>query len=245
MGALLGLYTRAAAVGGMALALGFLLSVSWHSSPYYLGADIVFLFAWTPFAIAGAGGILALDALPTRPTTAAGPSVERRAVLRGGVAVVVGVFALAAAGVVAAFGRLAGGSRRPLAAPPTPLTSTTSTTAATGPSVTSAPTTTAPTSPTLGPATSVPVGGGKLLEDPIRFQPLWVLQPTAGQFVAVSAVCTHRGCTVGYSPSSRRFLCPCHGAVFSTDGTVLSGPAPYPLYTVPVRQGSDGLLYLS
>ena len=91
----------------------------------------------------------------------------------------------------------------------------------------------------------MPVGGGKLLTDPIRFQPLWVLQPTAGQFVAVSALCTHKGCTVGYSPSSRRFICPCHGATFGADGEVLGGPAPYALFTESVHEGPDGLLYLS
>jgi thiosulfate dehydrogenase [quinone] large subunit len=55
IGTLLGLFARLAAVGGMALALSFLLAVSWHSSPYYLGRDIVFLMAFTPLAIVGAG----------------------------------------------------------------------------------------------------------------------------------------------------------------------------------------------
>jgi thiosulfate dehydrogenase [quinone] large subunit len=55
VGTLLGLWARAAAVGGMVLSLSFLLAVSWHSRPYYYGADIVFVFAWTPLAIAGAG----------------------------------------------------------------------------------------------------------------------------------------------------------------------------------------------
>jgi thiosulfate dehydrogenase [quinone] large subunit len=62
VGTLLGLWARAAAVGGMALSLSFLLAVSWHSRPYYYGADVVFLFAWTPLAIGGAGR-LSVDAL--------------------------------------------------------------------------------------------------------------------------------------------------------------------------------------
>jgi thiosulfate dehydrogenase [quinone] large subunit len=62
VGTLLGLWARAAAVGGMVLSLAFLLAVSWHSRPYYYGADVVFLFAWTPLAIAGAGRI-SVDAL--------------------------------------------------------------------------------------------------------------------------------------------------------------------------------------
>ena len=54
MGALLGLWTRAAAVIGMGLSLTFWLAVSWHDYPYFLGPDVVFLVAWTPILIAGA-----------------------------------------------------------------------------------------------------------------------------------------------------------------------------------------------
>lgn len=55
LGALLGLWTRWAAGGGMLLSAGFLLAVSWRAHPYYYGADVVFLFAWTPLLLAGAG----------------------------------------------------------------------------------------------------------------------------------------------------------------------------------------------
>jgi thiosulfate dehydrogenase [quinone] large subunit len=63
LGALLGLWTRVAAAGGMVLALTLFLTVSFHSSPYYTGADIVFLFAWIPLLLAGSGGVLSLDAV--------------------------------------------------------------------------------------------------------------------------------------------------------------------------------------
>ena len=63
MGALLGLWTRLAAAGGMLLSLTLFLTVSFHSSPYYTGADIVFLFAWIPLLLAGSGGVLSLDAV--------------------------------------------------------------------------------------------------------------------------------------------------------------------------------------
>ena len=61
IGMLLGLWTRIAAFGGVALSFGLFLTVSWHSSPYYTGSDIVFLFAFLPFLIAGAGGAPAWD----------------------------------------------------------------------------------------------------------------------------------------------------------------------------------------
>ena len=61
IGMLLGLWTRIAAFGGVALSFGLFLTVSWHASPYYTGSDIVFLFAFLPFLIAGAGGAPAWD----------------------------------------------------------------------------------------------------------------------------------------------------------------------------------------
>ncbi len=63
LGTLLGLWTRVAAAGGAALALILFLTVSFHSSPYYTGADIVFFFAWLPLIVAGSGGVLSLDSL--------------------------------------------------------------------------------------------------------------------------------------------------------------------------------------
>jgi thiosulfate dehydrogenase [quinone] large subunit len=63
LGAILGLWTRVAAAGGMVLSLTLFLTVSFHSSPYYTGADIVFLFAWIPLVLAGSGGVLSLDAV--------------------------------------------------------------------------------------------------------------------------------------------------------------------------------------
>ena len=61
LGTILGLWTRVAAAGGMVLAVTLFLTVSFHSSPYYTGADIVFVFAWIPLVLAGSGGVLSLD----------------------------------------------------------------------------------------------------------------------------------------------------------------------------------------
>ena len=62
LGTLLGLFTRVAALGGLLLSLTLLLTVSFHASPYFTGADIVFFFAWIPFILAGGGTQLSLDA---------------------------------------------------------------------------------------------------------------------------------------------------------------------------------------
>jgi thiosulfate dehydrogenase [quinone] large subunit len=63
VGTLLGLWTRVAAAGGAVLSFLLFLTVSFHSSPYYTGSDIVFFFAWLPLVLTGAGGVLSADAV--------------------------------------------------------------------------------------------------------------------------------------------------------------------------------------
>ena len=51
---LVGLFTRCAAAAGLGLNLVLFLTASWKTCPYFLGSDIVFVFAWLPFVLAGA-----------------------------------------------------------------------------------------------------------------------------------------------------------------------------------------------
>jgi menaquinol-cytochrome c reductase iron-sulfur subunit len=96
----------------------------------------------------------------------------------------------------------------------------------------------APTTVKLGPPGEFP-DGLKFLPD----ERLFVFRE-GNTFHAVSAVCTHLGCTVRAEALSRpesmtvegsplrvthRFLCPCHGSRYTGDGGNVSGPAPRPL----------------
>jgi len=56
---------------------------------------------------------------------------------------------------------------------------------------------------------------------------------------AVSAVCTHLGCTVDYKKETGQIDCPCHGSQYALDGSVLRGPAKQPLkrYDVTTENG--------
>jgi menaquinol-cytochrome c reductase iron-sulfur subunit len=96
----------------------------------------------------------------------------------------------------------------------------------------------APTTVKLGPPLEFP-DGLQFLPD----QRLFVFRE-GNTFYAVSAVCTHLGCTVRAEALPRpettavegrplrlthRFLCPCHGSRYSGDGTNQTGPAPRPL----------------
>lgn len=57
---------------------------------------------------------------------------------------------------------------------------------------------------------------------------------------AMSAVCTHLGCTLKRAEDG--FLCPCHGSKFDQKGKVLSGPAPSSLAFFRVDSAPGGQL---
>ncbi|MFI5280455.1 MAG: ubiquinol-cytochrome c reductase iron-sulfur subunit [Gemmatimonadales bacterium] len=66
-------------------------------------------------------------------------------------------------------------------------------------------------------------------------QGIAVSRLNATAVVAVSLQCTHQGCTLFVPGGPSGFLqCPCHGSVFTTSGTTVSGPAGGPLQTYPV-----------
>jgi thiosulfate dehydrogenase [quinone] large subunit len=252
LGTLLGLWQRLAAAGGIALSLMLFLTVSFHSSPYYTGADIVFAFAWTPLLLAGAGPLLSADAaiaVRARARLGRGPrqvSAEeanrREVVLKGTVTAVAAAAGLILAGVVAGLGRLAGGVKNnpgsaqlsPARSAPAP-TATPSSSGAGG---------SHPAGTAIGPAKDVPVGGAASFTDPRTGDPSIVIQATAGKFVAFDAVCPHAGCTVTYDQSSAVIACPCHGSQFNaTTGAVEVGPAATGLTPITIAKDSSGQLY--
>lgn len=57
---------------------------------------------------------------------------------------------------------------------------------------------------------------------------------------AISAICTHLGCTVGRVEWG--YQCPCHGSRFDAAGRVLRGPAPTPLPWLKLFLGPDDRL---
>lgn len=52
-----------------------------------------------------------------------------------------------------------------------------------------------------------------------------VYRDDQGSLHAVSATCTHMGCTLRWNTAERSWDCPCHGSRFDADGKVLHGPA--------------------
>ena len=74
-------------------------------------------------------------------------------------------------------------------------------------------------------------------------EPAILFRTKTGVF-AYSAICTHQGCTVAYSDSSKTLVCPCHGGQFDpfASATVVAGPAQTPLSSIKVAIDGDWVI---
>jgi len=252
VGVILGLLTRVAAFGGVLVSFSLFLAISFHSHPFYTGSDIVFLFAWTPFVLAGAAGAPAIDTwLTNRSGSSTGADAARsEAMSRGAFIGSVAAGAAVLVGAVAGIGRIfapasATSRNNALGAGGTTTTPPTSATAGGGGASTNTTTASVPSGTAIGAATQVPVGGSASFTDPKSGDPSLVIQYTSGTFVAFDAICPHAGCTVAYKSGSNIIACPCHGSEFNPKtGAVLNGPATSGLTPITVIKGSNGNLYV-
>jgi thiosulfate dehydrogenase [quinone] large subunit len=239
-----GLLTRLAAAAGLGLNLVFFLTASWHTSPYFLGSDIVFVFAWLPFVLAGAEGQPALDNVLERPPaslsrrTRLHPPAPGEAMTQSDARMTrrVLVAEIAGAGLVIA------GISALLKGPYTGPTATARALSRGGKSAGSGGGNASqagsgstggggklpPGAVKLGPSSRLPSGQAATYTDPGDGSPDILIRDEAGNLKAFSAVCTHAGCTVGYDGS--QIYCPCHGGTYSAEtGEVTGGPPPAPL----------------
>ena len=75
---------------------------------------------------------------------------------------------------------------------------------------------------------------------PVNFKEGVYLIRASKDMFALSARCTHLGCTLNYDAVSREFKCPCHGSIFTLSGKRISGPARKDLYRVPLTKMASG-----
>jgi thiosulfate dehydrogenase [quinone] large subunit len=242
-----GLLTRVAAAVGLGLNLVLFLTNSWSAYPYFLGSDIVFVFAWLPFVLTGASGQPALDSGLMRlarsprmrfaPPGPGDPPLTRRDVLTRALGAA-GLATLALGGIATLAKGKYRGSRNMASLG--------------GGGATSHPAAPATThhaahhqlpqgAVRLGPANQLPAGQGATYRDPGDGSPDIVIRSADGSLKAFSAVCTHAGCTVGYEGG--QIVCPCHGGTYDPKtGAVTSGPPPTGLAPRKVVE-SGGAIY--
>ena len=98
---------------------------------------------------------------------------------------------------------------------------------------------------TVGKLTDFEMGATKLvhLEDPspepwagsTDLTAAWLRRVDESEFIAFSVNCRHLGCPVRWVDDAALFMCPCHGGVYYSDGTVAGGPPPEALARYHVR----------
>ncbi|HEY8858007.1 MAG TPA: TQO small subunit DoxD [Gaiellales bacterium] len=227
---LAGVLTRAAAAAGLALNLVLFLTASWTTTPYFLGPDIVYCFAWLPLVLVGSADQPAVVPPDLDPQTRR-EVLSRALAVTGATTVVIAAVATLRKGPVAANRTAAS-----LGTSPRHHTSATTTTPKSTP-------TTGPQLPAgavrVGSSSQLPADSAAIYKDPSDGNPDIVIRHQSGSLSAFSAICTHTGCTVGFQ--SGVIACPCHGSEFDPNtGAVLRGPAatPLPAKHVIERRGS-------
>lgn len=79
-------------------------------------------------------------------------------------------------------------------------------------------------------------------------QRTFVVREEKGSFYALSAVCTHLGCTTKWNDSGTAgtpeavISCPCHGSLFNKYGEVIQGPAPRGLDRYRIKLEDDKIV---
>jgi menaquinol-cytochrome c reductase iron-sulfur subunit len=72
----------------------------------------------------------------------------------------------------------------------------------------------------------------------------WIRRTAPDKLVALSAVCPHLGCAIGWDGGAGNFLCPCHDSRFSVAGDKLTGPSERGMDELPLAV-VDGRLQLT
>jgi Rieske Fe-S protein len=86
-----------------------------------------------------------------------------------------------------------------------------------------------------GPSTALAVGQQMFF----NCAKMFVLRDVLGIY-AMTAVCTHEGCTVNFAPATHDFECPCHQSTFDFNGKVTNLPATMPLVHYACSLDSHG-----
>lgn len=78
----------------------------------------------------------------------------------------------------------------------------------------------------------IAAGSGKIVE--YEGKKVGIYKKESGEVTVIDPVCTHAGCIVQWNDSEKSWDCPCHGARYTSEGEVLTGPARKPLDQVAI-----------
>jgi cytochrome b6-f complex iron-sulfur subunit len=84
------------------------------------------------------------------------------------------------------------------------------------------------------------VGGWTILK--IKKKQIIFIRDAQDSIRALSPVCTHKKCLVGYNPDAKKIECSCHRSTYDLTGKVLDGPAPKPLPSYPAELSQDRII---
>jgi glycine/D-amino acid oxidase-like deaminating enzyme/nitrite reductase/ring-hydroxylating ferredoxin subunit len=77
-------------------------------------------------------------------------------------------------------------------------------------------------------------GTGKVVE--VDGKKIAAYRDEQGNVHALSPVCTHAGCIVNWNAEEKTWDCPCHGARYTIEGRVLTGPATRGLSSISIEK---------
>ncbi len=94
---------------------------------------------------------------------------------------------------------------------------------------------------TLRDAQKLPNGSALMFK--FGSKPTMLIHHPDGTWIALTAVCTHLGCTVQYQPEHNIIHCACHGGTYDPNtGANISGPPPKPLFRYKVAVSDTGVV---
>jgi cytochrome b6-f complex iron-sulfur subunit len=84
--------------------------------------------------------------------------------------------------------------------------------------------------------------GDRTLAQGLKGDPTYLIVESSEAIAdfGLNAVCTHLGCVVPWNVNEDKFICPCHGSQYNSQGKVVRGPAPLSLALVHTSVTEDG-----
>ncbi len=89
--------------------------------------------------------------------------------------------------------------------------------------------------------------GERVLAQGLKGDPTYIVVESADAIAdyGLNAVCTHLGCVVPWNANENKFICPCHGSQYNSQGKVVRGPAPLSLALVHTSVTDNGKIAFS